>query len=162
MALNFRTGYGARVILVPPLGKTIILSYRLNFLCTKTTEYEALIVGICAKLTLGAWIIKILGDLQLVIKQINGTYQVKHDKLSKYKDLTITLLEGFDSYNIDKIPWKDNQNADAMVSATSLINSNYPSIDFTFIVHKIKNLVIDEEVKEVLLTIVEYSSEWYS
>lgn len=79
-----RKGYGARVILVLPKGKPIPLSHRLNFLCTNNTvEYEVLIVGLHANLLMGVKDIRFFGYSQLAIKQINGTYQAKHDKLSK-------------------------------------------------------------------------------
>lgn len=71
--------------------------------------------------------IRIFGDSQLVIKKINGDYQAKHDKLSKYKDLTMSLLEKFNSFTIDNISRKDNWHADAIASVNSLISPSDPS-----------------------------------
>lgn len=99
-----RTGSEVEVIITPPMGEPILLSYHLNFLCTNNTiEYEVLIVGLCIALTLGAQNIKIFSDSQLVIKQINGMYQAKHENY-KNTDLTINLLENFNSYTIANIP----------------------------------------------------------
>lgn len=110
-----RKGFGVGQVLITPEGKSIPLSYQLNFLYTNNTaEYEALIVGLQVALTMGAKDIKIFGNSQLVIKQKHGVYQTKNGKLSKYKDLTIQLLEKFESFTIGNIPQKYNQDVDAL------------------------------------------------
>jgi ribonuclease HI len=53
---------------------------------------------------MGAWDVKIFNDSKLVTKQVNGTYQEKNDKISNFKDITMDLLEKFDSYTIDNVP----------------------------------------------------------
>jgi ribonuclease HI len=58
-------------IIVLPFRKLILLSYCLNFLCTKkTVEYEELLVGLHFTLIIGAQDIKIINDSKLVIKII--------------------------------------------------------------------------------------------
>lgn len=133
-----RTSSSAGVILIPHIGKPIPLSYWLNFLFTNNiVEYELLIVGLRATLIMGVKDIKIFADSQLVIKQINGTYRAKHKKLSKYKYLIMHLLEKFQKFTIDNIPWKDNWLANEMESAASLISHEDPSNNFTFTIRPI-------------------------
>lgn len=63
-----RIGFGTRVILIPPIGKHIPLSYQLNLLCTNNNvEYKALLIGLRVALILIVKDIKIFGDSKLVI-----------------------------------------------------------------------------------------------
>lgn len=154
-----RSTVGVRVIL--PHEKLIPLSYHLNFLCTNNTiEYEALLDRLCIALSMESRDIKIFGDSQLVIKQINETYQEKHDKILKCRDITMALLENFHSYTIDNVPQKEDCHADAMASTISLILPLDSSKDYTFVVHMVMKPSIDDKAREVLMTIDD-SSEWY-
>lgn len=74
----------------------------------------------------------------------------------------MTLLEHFESYTIENIPRKDNRHANAMASVTSLVSLKDSSTYFTFTVHTLTKPSIDETMKEVLVTNIEVSSEWYS
>ena len=70
---------GVGVLIKPPMGEPQLLSYKLDFKCANNVaEYEALILGLRALKDLQAQRISIQGDLELVIKQFQGSYQAKH------------------------------------------------------------------------------------
>ncbi|XP_057854792.2 uncharacterized protein LOC131064621 [Cryptomeria japonica] len=119
-------GSGAGVVFVSPKGKTIPLSFRLEFHCTNNiAEYEALIARLHAVIAIGVKNIHIHGDSELIVNQVTGAYFVKQLKLSQYKDLVLTILKQFTTYTIDNISWRENRHADAMASATSLVGPDF-------------------------------------
>ena len=80
----------------PPSGEPKMLSYKLYFDCTNNVaEYEALVFGLRALIDLQAKKIDIYGDFELVVKQVQGSYQAKHLRLRSYRNLVLDLLEGF-------------------------------------------------------------------
>ncbi|KAH9295686.1 hypothetical protein KI387_039274, partial [Taxus chinensis] len=98
-------GGGVGIIIIPPWGTPIPLSFKLNFECTNNMEeYEALIMGLQTAIMLSVQILDIYGDSQLVINQIKGIYQCKNEILQKYKTIVEFLLEAFDHYTIQTVP----------------------------------------------------------
>ena len=114
---------GARegVWIRPPSGEPKLLSYKLYFDCTNNVaEYEALVLGLRALRDLQAKKIDIYGDSELVIKQVQGSYQAKHPILRSYKNLVLDLLEGFKEHQFTIIPRKENVAVDALVVPASV------------------------------------------
>ena len=73
-------------------------AFRLNLKCTNNmAAYEALILGLQIIRNFGGKGILVMGDLELIIKQINAVYYVYNPRLAKYRDtmtdLTYDLLE---------------------------------------------------------------------
>ena len=61
--------------------------YKLTFECTNNVaEYEALLLVCNALKYLGAKIIDVFGDSELVINQVNDSYQTKHLRMIAYKN----------------------------------------------------------------------------
>ena len=68
-------------------------SYRLNFKCTNNiTEYEALLLGMKLVKILGVIRVSIMGDSELVIKQIKGEYQANHPRMRQYRNIALEIL----------------------------------------------------------------------
>lgn len=79
-------------------------------------EYRALIAGIKGSLKYGVDIIHIIGDSQLVVKQITGAFKAKKADLIEHRDHVLELLKQFDSYSIKWVPRNENKRADALVN----------------------------------------------
>ncbi len=79
-------------------------------------EYRALIAGLQGSLKAGVDIIHIIGDSQLIIKQVTGAFKVKKEELQKHRDRVLELLEQFESHTIKWVPRNENQLADALVN----------------------------------------------
>ena len=81
---------------------------------------------------MGLKLIKILSDSQLVVNQMNGTYQTRDLKMTTYLKKATELKEHFNEVNIKLIPRDENSHADALVnlgSAVQVIESkNVPII----------------------------------
>lgn len=67
-------------------------------------EYEALIVGLEILLELGETRVEIMGDWELVIKQIRKEYKCVKDNLIMYFIMAIRLLRRFEMVSIQHIP----------------------------------------------------------
>ena len=57
----------------------------------------------------------IQGDLDLIIKQVQGEYQTKNLRLRLYRDLVLELVKGFNECKFSIIPRKENVEADSLV-----------------------------------------------
>ena len=82
-------------------------AFRLSFKCTNNmVEYEALILGLQIIRNSGGKIILIMGDSELIIKQVNGVYFVYNPRLSRYKDTVIDLTDDLLECKFVAIPKK--------------------------------------------------------
>ena len=65
---------------------------------------------------MGARHIVVQGDSQLIVKQIEGEYRVKSEKLRPFYQEAIKLLGEFSSFQISHIPRADNARADELAN----------------------------------------------
>lgn len=79
-------------------------------------EYRALIAGLQGSLKAGADIIHIVGDSQLVVKQVTRVFKVNKEELKRHRDRVLELLEQLEDYTIKWVSRKENKRADALVN----------------------------------------------
>ena len=73
---------GVGVVLISPSMENIHLSYKLDFKTTNNVaEYEALLLGFKATKEMGIMCVRIFGDTELIIQQINNTFQTKRNQI---------------------------------------------------------------------------------
>jgi ribonuclease HI len=80
-------------------------------------EYRALLRGLERARSLGAQEVEVVGDSELVAKQINGQYKVKHAGLKPLHAEALQALGGFDRWRVRTVPRAQNAAADALVNA---------------------------------------------
>jgi ribonuclease HI len=80
-------------------------------------EYRALLLGLARAQELGADEIEVVGDSELVAKQIQGLYKVKHEAMRPLYLDAMKALRGFSSWSIRTVPRAQNARADALVNA---------------------------------------------
>ena len=83
-------------------------------------EYRALIAGLQGSLKAGVDIIHIIGDSQLIIRQVIGAYKAKKPELIRHRDRVLELLNQFEDYSIKWVPRHFNKKADALVNEVFL------------------------------------------
>lgn len=86
-----------------------------GFGSSNIAEYRALIAGLKRALSEKIDVIHIMGDSQLVIKQVTKVFKVNKLELKKHCDYILELLNKFDYYTIKWIPRKQNKRADKLV-----------------------------------------------
>jgi ribonuclease HI len=79
-------------------------------------EYRALLLGLRRARELGAAEIEVVNDSELVAKQVNGEYKVKHSDLKPLHRAATEVLEEFDSWSVRSVPRAQNAHADALVN----------------------------------------------
>jgi len=79
-------------------------------------EYRALIAGLQGSIKNGIRKVRIIGDSQLVVKQVTGAYKVNKKELIAHRDRVLELLEQFEEFTIKWVPRRENHRADALVN----------------------------------------------
>jgi ribonuclease HI len=80
-------------------------------------EYRALLLGLARALELGASEVEVIGDSELIAKQVQGLYKVKHPAMRPLYLDAMEALRGFDRWVIRTVPRARNADADALVNA---------------------------------------------
>jgi ribonuclease HI len=80
-------------------------------------EYRALLLGLARARELGASEIEVIGDSELIAKQVNGIYKVKHPAMRPLYLEAVAALKAFDRWSIRTVPRAQNADADALVNA---------------------------------------------
>jgi tryptophan 2,3-dioxygenase len=79
-------------------------------------EYRGLLLGLERARALGATEVDVVNDAELIAKQVNGEYKVKHAELRALHGQAIALLREFDRWSVRSVPRADNAGADALVN----------------------------------------------
>ena len=79
-------------------------------------EYKALIAGIALAKELGADEIDLIGDSELVVKQIQGKYKVKNAGIKPLHAEAKAALADFDAWTISHVRREMNADADRLVN----------------------------------------------
>jgi ribonuclease HI len=80
-------------------------------------EYRAVLLGLAKARELGATEVEVVGDSELIAKQINGIYKVKHEAMRPLYLEALKALREFESWSIRTVPRAQNKHADALVNA---------------------------------------------
>jgi ribonuclease HI len=80
-------------------------------------EYRALLLGLERARELGAEEVEIVGDSELIAKQVQGLYKVKHEAMRPLHSQAMKALRSFEHWSIRTVPRAQNAHADALVNA---------------------------------------------
>lgn len=92
------------------------LSERIGEATNNVAEYRALLAGIGKAFELGATELELVGDSELVVRQVRGEYKVKNAGIKPLHAEVLEALEGFDSWTIEHVRREENAEADALVN----------------------------------------------
>jgi ribonuclease HI len=79
-------------------------------------EYRALLRGLELAAAHGADEVEVIGDSELVVRQIEGRYKVKHADMKELHGQAKALLADFDNWSIRHVKRAQNADADALVN----------------------------------------------
>jgi ribonuclease HI len=91
-------------------------SERIGQATNNVAEYQAVLRGLERARRLGATEVEIVGDSELVARQLTGAYKVKHPSMKPLHQQALGLLSGFDSWTIRTVPRAENARADELVN----------------------------------------------
>jgi ribonuclease HI len=79
-------------------------------------EYRGLLLGLQRARALGADEVEVVNDSELVAKQVNGVYKVKHPDMRPLHAAALEALQCFARWSIRSVPRAENAAADALVN----------------------------------------------
>jgi len=79
-------------------------------------EYNALLIRMRIADEIGIKNLEVYGDSKLIINQVRGEYEVRHEDLVPYHNAIIYMAERFRNFYIDHVPHQQNAHADALAT----------------------------------------------
>jgi ribonuclease HI len=105
------------VVITEPDGTLVDeLSERIGLATNNVAEYRAVLRGLERARALGADEVEIVGDSELIVRQLNGAYKVKHPAMKPLHEQAMAALRGFERWRIRSVPRAQNARADALVN----------------------------------------------
>jgi ribonuclease HI len=106
------------VVVSEPDGTVIDeVAERIGVATNNVAEYRAVLKGIERAQALGAGELELIGDSELVARQLTGAYKVKHPSMKPLHAEALAALSGFDRWQIRTVPRAQNARADELVNA---------------------------------------------
>jgi ribonuclease HI len=91
---------------------TLVLGQTTN----NVAEYRGLLLGLERARALGATRVSVVNDSELIAKQVNGEYKVKHPDMKALHAEALAALGAFEEWSIRSVPRARNADADALVN----------------------------------------------
>jgi len=91
-------------------------SERIGTATNNVAEYRALLLGIERAAALGAGELELVGDSELIVRQLKGEYKVKDAALRELHAAARRALAGFDGWSIRHVRREENSEADRLVN----------------------------------------------
>jgi ribonuclease HI len=115
-----KTGAGAGLLFISPLGKHLRYVLRLHFPASNNVaEYEALVNGLRIAIELGVRRLDARGDSQLVIDQVMKNSHCRDRKMEAYCDEVRRLEDKFYGLELNHIARRYNETADELAKIAS-------------------------------------------
>jgi ribonuclease HI len=107
----------AAAVLSTPDGDVVDEAHEyLGVATNNVAEYRGLLLGLQRARALGADEVEVVNDSELVAKQVNGVYKVKHPDMRPLHAESLKALGDFGRWSIRSVPRAQNAGADALVN----------------------------------------------
>jgi ribonuclease HI len=115
-----KTGAGAGLLFISPLGEHVRYAVRLHFPASNNiAEYEALLCGLRIAIEMGIKRLDVRGDSQLVIDQVMENASCHDDKMEACCNAVRALEDKFYGIELNHVPRLYNEEADELAKITS-------------------------------------------
>jgi ribonuclease HI len=115
-----KTGAGAGLLFVSPLGEHMRYAARLHFPASNNVaEYEALLSGLRIAIETGIKRLDVRGDSQLMIDQVMKNASCHDDKMEAYCKAVRDLEDKFYGIELNHVPHRYNEEADELAKISS-------------------------------------------
>jgi ribonuclease HI len=91
---------------------------RIGSATNNVAEYRAVLLGIERARVLGASELELVGDSELIVRQVKGEYKVKDAALRQLHAEVMRSLAPFESWSIRHVRREGNADADRLVNET--------------------------------------------
>jgi ribonuclease HI len=89
---------------------------RIGEATNNVAEYRALLLGIERAAALGASEVELVGDSELIVRQVKGEYKVKDATLRELHRQVVSALKPFERWSIRHVRREENTEADRLVN----------------------------------------------
>jgi ribonuclease HI len=115
-----KTGAGAGLLFISPLGKHVHYMIRLHFPASNNVaEYKTLVNGLCIAVVLGVRRLNARGDSQLVIDQVMKNSHCRDRKMEAYCDEVRRLEDKFHGLELNHVARRYNETANELAKIAS-------------------------------------------
>ncbi|KAL0445748.1 UNVERIFIED_CONTAM: hypothetical protein Slati_1702700 [Sesamum latifolium] len=115
-------GSGAGIVVTSPQGEDLEFAIKFGFKASNNeAEYEALVIGMRMTHEAGARHLLANSDSQLIVKQVEGTYEAKEESMIQYLQQIKELKTSFDHFQIIQIPREENIKVDCLSKLSSAL-----------------------------------------
>jgi ribonuclease HI len=90
---------------------------RIGRATNNVAEYRALLLGIELAAALGGSELELIGDSELIVRQVEGRYKVKDATMRELHGQVKAALASFESWSIRHVRRESNADADRLVNA---------------------------------------------
>ncbi len=109
---------GAGAVLYGESGEEFSRTSSYLGICTNNVaEYKALLSGLKEAKRVGCSHLALFLDSELVVRQLQGRYKVKHEQLQPLYQEACRLLKGFADWSVEHVPRSSNSMADSLANA---------------------------------------------
>jgi ribonuclease HI len=107
----------AAAVLSTPAGEVLDeAAEAIGVATNNVAEYRGLLLGLERARERGATEVEVINDSELVARQVNGVYKVKHKDMKPLHAAALQALGGFERWSIRSVPREQNADADALVN----------------------------------------------
>ncbi|XP_057718370.1 uncharacterized protein LOC130932921 [Arachis stenosperma] len=153
-----KDGVGVGILIISPEGFPSEFLFELKYPCSNNvTEYDALILGLKILIDKGALEVRILGDSQLVLKQLSKEFKCNNETLQKYLVIAWKLLTSFQKVSLVHIPRIHNEIANELAQIASRYRIGPETIRKLSGIHQI---LVPANEREVLCVDEWEDSDW--
>ncbi|XP_016177922.1 uncharacterized protein LOC107620245 [Arachis ipaensis] len=155
---NHKDGAGVGILIISPEGVPSEFLFELKYPCSNNVaEYEALILGLEILIDKGALEVQILGDSQLVLKQLSKEFKCNNETLQKYLVTAWKMLTSFQKVSLVHILRIHNKIANELAQIASRYRVSPKTIRKFSSIHQI---LVPASEREVLCMDEWEDSDW--
>jgi len=117
-----KTITGVRVVFISPQNHVLPQAFSLTEPCfNNMAEYNTLLIGLQLAHELRVRYLEAYGDSNLIINQVKGEYEVRHENLVPYYHAVIKMANLFDGFYIGHVSRSQNTGADALAALAATL-----------------------------------------
>ena len=122
-------GAGARIVIITQEGIWLEHSFRLGFRASNNeAEHDALLAGLRTILDVGAWDVEIYLDLQLVVSQVQGSFEARDFRMKEYLQVVKQVIGKFCMARVTQMARRQNRHANSLATLASAMTDGVPRL----------------------------------
>ena len=92
------------MVFISPQNRVLPRAFSLTTPCSNNVaEYNALLISLQHAHEMGVRYLKAYGDSKLIVNQVKGEYEIRHEDLVPYYHTVIEMANSFDGFYIDHL-----------------------------------------------------------